>query len=133
MPKIKFDSEWLKAGVNVVKGDKIRFLDAGTQDKDKRWIFVVAVISGKTGNVRSQKKFSLNKVNFNSIASFYGGNSDDWVGKEMAIDVRMVDNPRTGEAVQAVRLIGQNDVVNENLDDLEDVEEIGETEENFLE
>jgi len=129
MPNIKFESEWLKAGVNVIKGDKIRFLDAGTQDKDKRWVFTVAVISGKSGNVRAQKKFSLNKVNFNAIASFYSGNSDAWIGKEMTVDVRIVDNPRTGEGVQAVRLIGQNDIVNNELDELAENEEG----ENFLE
>lgn len=120
-PIIIFDSDWVKAGANVVKGDRIRFLDTGTQDAEKKWDFLVAVIDGKTGNVRSQKKFSLNKINFNAIASFYGGNSDNWVGKEMTVDVRMVDNPRTGESVPAVRLIGQNDIVNSQLDKAEDM------------
>ena len=128
MPNIIFDSEFLKAGVNVIEGDKIRFLDAGQKDSKDRWIFQVAVISGKTGNVRSQKKFSLNKTNFNAIASHYGGNSDGWVGKEMNVSVVMVQDP-SGKAVKGIRLVGKDDVANNSLDEI--VEE--ETDESFLE
>ncbi len=126
MPNIIFDSEFIKAGVNVIEGDKIRFLDAGQKDSKDRWIFLVAVISGKTGGIRSQKKFSLNKTNFNAITSHYGGNSDNWIGKEMVVSVMMVQDP-SGKAVKGVRLVGKDDVVNNALDEILEEEAINES------
>lgn len=90
----------------------------------------MSVISGKTGNVRSQKKFSLNKTNFNAITSHYGGNSDNWIGKEMTVSVMMVQDP-SGKSVKGVRLIGKDDVVNNELNELDELAE--EESENFLE
>lgn len=116
MPEIKFDSAFVKAGINITEGDKIKFLDAGQKDEKDRWVFQVEIISGKTGNVRCEKKFSLNKTNFNAVASFYGSNSDDWVGKEMSVRVMMVNDP-SGKTVKGVRLIGKDDFANESLEE----------------
>ena len=116
MPEIKFDSAFVKAGINTTEGDKIKFLDAGQKDEKDRWVFQVEIISGKTGNVRCEKKFSLNKTNFNAVASFYGSNSDDWVGKEMSVRVMMVNDP-SGKTVKGVRLIGKDDLANESLEE----------------
>jgi hypothetical protein len=104
MPVIKFDSDWLKANNNVSEGDSIRFLDPGEQDKDGNWIFMVGVIPKGGSTVVAKKKFSLNKKNFTAIADTYGPDSDAWVGKEMAVVVRQVENPQTGREVDAVRL-----------------------------
>src|SRR3989337_2208008 len=103
MPQIVFDSEFVKAGVNITDGDKIRFLDAGEKDKQDRWIFLVEIISGKTGKVSAEKKFSLNKTNFLAISSFHGSNSDDWVGKEVEVHVVFVQDP-SGKSVKGVRV-----------------------------
>ena len=104
MPDIKFESDWLKANNNVSEGDNIRFLDAGEQDKDGNWIFVVGVIPKGMAMIAAKKKFSLNKKNFTAISDTYGTNSDAWVGKEMSVVVRQVENPQTGREVDAVRL-----------------------------
>ncbi len=114
MPEILFDSEFLKAGINITENDRIKFLDTGQKDSKDRWIFMVAAISGKTGNVRCEKKFSLNKTNFNAITSFYGSNSDNWLGKEMTVRVMLVQDP-SGKSVRGIRLIGKDDIVNELL------------------
>lgn len=100
MPDIIFPSKWLKAGVNVKQGDIITFVNVGEQDKNQQWIFTVRVES--TGE---EKLFSLNKKNFNAISALYGKNSDSWVGKRMKIRVTTVENPKTGEEVEAVRLV----------------------------
>ena len=104
MPEIKFESEWLKANNNVEEGDLIRFLNAGEQDKDKNWVFLVGVIPAGTSRIVTQKKFSLNKRNFESIKAIHGSNSDEWVNKDMQVMVREVENPKTGELVDAIRL-----------------------------
>jgi hypothetical protein len=104
MPEIKFDSDWLKANNNVNEGDNIRFLDAGEKDKEGAWVFTVGVIPKGTMKIAAEKKFSLNKKNFTAISDTYGSNSDDWVGKEMTVVIRQVENPQTGREVDAVRL-----------------------------
>ena len=103
MPEIKFKSEWLKAKVNVDQFDNIRFIDAGKQDADGQWIFTVGIVPQGETDVREQKKFQLNKVNFVSIKEEYGSNSDDWVGNEMVVNIVQVQNPR-GETVDGIRL-----------------------------
>lgn len=104
MPDIKFESDWLKANNNVHEGDNIRFLDAGAQNKDGDWVFMVGVIPQGTSMIAAKKKFQLNKKNFTAISDTYGSNSDNWVGKEMTVFVRLVENPQTGKEVDAVRL-----------------------------
>jgi hypothetical protein len=104
MPQITFPSKWLKAEVNVQHGDYIRFLDKGVL-KDDQWVFTVGVIPQETpGFIKEQKIFGLNKKNFEAIRKFYGSNSDNWLNKEMQVDIRMIENPKTGEEVAAVRL-----------------------------
>lgn len=106
MPQIIFDSEFLKAKVNVEHGDLIRFMDAGFQQEDGRWILKVAVLDKETKMAKTEKakKFSLNKANFKAISAQYGDNSDNWVGKEMEVMIIKTQNPQ-GELVDAVRLI----------------------------
>src|SRR3990167_7941510 len=104
MPEIKFKSDWLRAGENVKQGDHVRFLDEGHQDENGQWIFKVGILPGGVGDIVETKKFSLNKKNFNSTSKAYGSNSDKWVGKEMRVSVRRVENPKTGDMVNAVRL-----------------------------
>ena len=120
MPDIKFPSEWLKAGDNVKAGDLIKFLDEGHQDENGQWIFKVQVL--REGTPLHVKKFSLNKKNFNAISAVYGGNSDNWVGKEMVVRVIDIENPKNGELVKAVRLSapGAQDEDGEEVDSEED-------------
>ena len=109
MPQIRFDSKWLKANVNVKQGDKIKFLDEGNKDEEGNWSFTVGVIDQRTGVVGAQKKFSLNKKNFEAIVKEHGSdNSDDWIGKEMPVYVIKVENPKTGLMVDAIRLYDPN-------------------------
>lgn len=109
MPEIVFDSEWLKARVNVHQGDHIKFLDTGTKIKDRKgrdqWVFVVGVIPKGRDVITVQKKFSLNKSNFTAITEIYGSNSDKWVGKEMRVSIIQTNNP-SGQLVPAIRLTG---------------------------
>lgn len=105
-PKIKFESDWLKAEDNVFQDDHIKFVDVGVQDEKDgkpRWIFNVDVLRNGTGQPVCRKKFTLNKTNFEAIAEVYGENSDSWVGKEMRVNVMKVQNP-SGGMVPAVRL-----------------------------
>lgn len=104
MPEIKFESDWLKANDNVKQGDHIRFLDTGHKDEKGTWVFKIGVIAGGSGDIVRTKKFSLNKKNFLAVSKVYGSNSDEWLGKEMRVAVRSVENPKTGEYVPAVRL-----------------------------
>jgi hypothetical protein len=106
VPPITFPSKWLKAEVNVNHGDYIRFLDKGRFDeKAEQWVFTVGVIAQETpGVIKDQKLFGLNKKNFEAIRKVYGANSDGWLNKEMQVDVRMIENPKTGEEGPAVRL-----------------------------
>jgi hypothetical protein len=105
MPEIKFESEWLKAHNNVNQGDNVRFIDAGHKDKDGNWIFVVGIVPDGQRDMTVQKKFQLNKKNFTAVSAIYGTNSDKWVGKEMKVRVVRVENPRTGDMTDSVRLI----------------------------
>lgn len=118
MPEIVFPSAWLKAGVNVNQGDNIRFLDEGEQDKNDNWVFLVGIVPDGKNEITEQKKFQINKKNFDAVAKIYGTNSDNWVGKEMKVRVVKVMNPRTDEMVKAVRLIAPGGMVASDVDDL---------------
>ena len=100
MPEIKFPSRFLKAEDNIDHGENITFVDTGKHDEDERWIFKVRIPSGEV------KLFSLNKRNFDSIRKIYGSNSDNWVGKQMTVRIVDVENPKTGEMVKGIRLVG---------------------------
>src|SRR3990167_7717566 len=100
MPEIKYPSRFLKAEDNISHGENIIFVDIGKQDEEERWIFKVKIPSGEI------KLFSLNKRNFDSIRKIYGSNSDKWVGKEMTERIVDVENPKTGELVKGIRLVG---------------------------
>lgn len=104
MPEIKFKSAWLKAKEDVNRGDHIRFLNTGEQDKDDKWVFLVGVIPQGQKEIVAQKKFGLGKKNFNAVSKVYGTNSDFWLNKEMQVRIVKVDNPSTGEEVDSVRL-----------------------------
>jgi plasmid maintenance system antidote protein VapI len=117
MPQITFPSKWLKAEVNVQHGDFIRFLDKGVL-KDDQWVFTVGVIPQETpGFIKEQKYFGLNKKNFDAIKKVYGSNSDNWLNKEMQVDIRMIENPKTGEEVAAVRLKAPGSLAEGRTDD----------------
>lgn len=105
MPEIKFDSKFLKIGVNIEEGDVIRFLDEGYKDDEGNWIFMVGVRPNGFKEMTAQKKFQLNKTNFKSVSALYGTNSDEWVGKEMQIKQGVANNPNSGEEVPALRLV----------------------------
>ena len=104
MPEIRFKSEWLKAEDNIFHGENIVFMNTGEQNEKGEWVFMVETPKGE------KKKFSLNKRNFEAIRKIYGSNSDKWVGKEMAVRIIDVENPKTGELVRAVRLIAPGSV-----------------------
>lgn len=120
MPEIKFDAVWLKANGNVYAGDNIRFLDAGEQDKDKNWVFLVGVIPQGDKEIAVQKKFQLNRTNFKKVSKIYGTNSDKWVGKEMKIKFVEVTNPRTGEEQEGIRLIDPANLTGDTSGDPDD-------------
>lgn len=103
MPEIIYPSEWLKINENVKDGDVIQFLDAGTQDKDERWIFNVAVFR-KGELIEVEKKFGLNKTNFKAVSAVYGTNSDNWVQKEMQVSSVKMRNPQLGSLVDSIAL-----------------------------
>lgn len=105
MPEIKFDSQFLKLGVNVEEGDGIRFLDSGAQDLDGKWIFMVGVIPQGFSQMTKQKKFQLGKKNFDAVSAVYGTNSDNWKGKDMEIKEVTVNNPSTGKDGPSIRLV----------------------------
>ena len=125
-----FDSEWLKANLNVNDGDHIRFLDKGTSSPDKEdplkrnWTFLVGVV--RDGMVAVQKKFQLNRSNFKAVSSLYGTNSDKWVMKEMTVNVVKRQNPRTGEMTKGIALSppGVRGEV-EDIDDIPSMDLIG--------
>lgn len=117
-PIPKFDSAYLKGDVNVYKGDSIRFLNAGEYDKNGQLTINVGIIPKGIGDVKEQKLFSLNKRNYEATAKVFGKNTDDWVDKEMEVNVIETENPRTGELVPAVRLVAPRKELKEDNFDL---------------
>lgn len=105
----KFDSEWLKANVNVRTDDHLRFLDSGTPgtNKDGREVVEFAVGVVRDGEVVKEKKYTINKSNYTAVASTYGWNTDKWVGKEMRVEVVKVRNPQ-GQLVDGIMLTPPN-------------------------
>ncbi len=103
MPEIKFPSDFLKMNINCKHGDIIKFKDAGTQNDKGQWTFVVEIYHNAA--YQEDKKFSLNKGNFNNVSALYGTNSDAWVGKEMEVNLIKSRNPQTGLMVDSVLLM----------------------------
>ena len=103
----EFDSPFVKAGANTKQGDHLRFLDAGEKRQNKKEldkvdiVFNVAIV--RNGKVTAQKLFSLNKTNFKAVSKVYGSNSDDWIDKEMMVNIVKRQNPQ-GEVVDAIAL-----------------------------
>ena len=102
--KVKFESEWVKYGSNVVEGDVIMFLDEGELDlkQENRWVFQVALAN----NVK--KKLGMNKTNMQLVKEVYGDETRDWVGKEVRINKVIVRNPQTGKNVESFQLSAPN-------------------------
>lgn len=90
-----FPSEYLKAAdlrdKNVlVVIDRVEMKDIGDDHKP------VLFFQGK------DKGMVLNKTNANNIATAYGDDTDDWVGREIVLFPAMVDFQ--GKTVQAIRV-----------------------------
>ncbi|HEY0140389.1 MAG TPA: hypothetical protein VGF48_05800 [Thermoanaerobaculia bacterium] len=113
----RFDSPFVKANVNVKEGDSIRFLDSGedrgTDDKVSLE-FEVEILHN--GEVTKQKKFTMNKTNYNATAAVYGYNTDKWVKKEMGVSIIKARNPQTGGMVDSVMLVAPSVAVDEEED-----------------
>jgi len=107
-PVIKFPTDWVKINENVEHGDHLRFLDVGEQDERGGWIFQVAII--KNGEIAEQKKFRLNKTNFEEVKKLYGDNSDSWKGKEMKVLKVKVRNPQLGQIVDGIGLFAPGEI-----------------------
>ena len=113
----QFDSPWLKAKLNVVEGDNIKFLDEGTITDDKVDLKVAVMRSGQEV---SQKKFTINATNFRTVAQLYGTDTKKWIGKEMEVSIYKARNPRTNSLVDAIMLVapsihGEEEVNPEDL------------------
>jgi hypothetical protein len=90
-----FPSKYLKAsdlqGRNVtVKMGRVEREKIGNDEK------MILYFQGKERGV------VLNKTNANNIASIYGGETDDWLGKEITLVEAMVDYQ--GKSVPAIRM-----------------------------
>lgn len=103
MPEIDFPSPFLKVIKDVKSGDIIKFIDAGTKNKDGDWIFTIEV-EGKRDDEGNDlvKKFQLNKTNWKIISKEYGTNSDNWIDKSFQVVIIKTQNPQ-GEIVDAIR------------------------------
>lgn len=92
-----YPSKYLKASdlegrtVNVVM-DRIEIEEVG-QKKERRPILYFQ---------HKDKGLVLNKTNAKKISSLYGGNYDDWSGREIALFSMMVEF--SGEQVPAIRV-----------------------------
>jgi len=107
MPELKkfYAGAYLKIGDTCEHGDTIKFTNAGSNEgsvEEPKIQFVVEV--SRKGKVLSEKKFSLNKTNFMTVAKAYGTNSDKWVGKEFVINSVKVRSPKSGELVDGIVL-----------------------------
>ena len=87
MSKIIVDSKWVKAGVNVQKGDVLVIrsegeLIASQMDATKKdWHFNVELPDG------SIKDAKFNKISVENLTSGFGTNdSAEWLGKEIIVD-----------------------------------------------
>ena len=107
MPNLRqsFAGVWLKINENCKHGNILRFLDAGTNEGNEeqaKWVFLVGIV--ENGQVGSQKKFTLNKTNYNETAKVFGDNTDNWINKEMQINAVKVRNPKTNSYVDGIML-----------------------------
>ena len=104
----QFDSEWIKANINVKQNDHLRFLDEGEIVPNKRnpgqedVVFTVGIV--RDGTVLAEKKFSLNRGNFKAVSKLYGVDSSKWIKKEMRVNIVKKQNPQSGELVDSIAL-----------------------------
>ncbi len=91
MPKLdKYtESDFAKAGKDIITGDKITFLDGGTPDTGQygeRLAFTIKIPNG------DQKKLTPNKTSLRELASVWNKGEDDpdtdtWVGKVAEVHI----------------------------------------------
>lgn len=53
------------------------------------------------------KSFSLNKTNVSNMASAFGRNVTNWVGKTITLTSTQKTNPKTGQAVDSIIIVAQ--------------------------
>ena len=114
----KFPSQFLKLGSNVEEGDIIRFLDAPMMDSEDKLTCNVGILPKGFKEMTEKKKFRVNKTNYKAVASLYGEDCDNWVGKEVQIKKVMANNPSTGQEVPSIKLVA---VGGAPLGDVEDL------------
>lgn len=116
MPNLNdtFESEWLKANVNVKHGDIIKFVDAGhvSDNNGKPRLDIIVKVSS-TGK---EKKLTVNATNRKRLQKMFGPNTDNWVGKEVEVVVSKRNNPSTGDLVDGIDLVAPGKYGNEQVD-----------------
>lgn len=96
-----YESDYLKANVNVKQGDVIKLLDEGSavaDGKGKIKLTFKAECNGK------QKFFTINATNRKALQKLYGSDTKNWVGKEAIANIIKVTNPSTGELTDSIAL-----------------------------
>jgi len=58
----------------------------------------------RNGEVVLTKKFQLNKLNYQAVSEIHGTNSDNYLNKEMMVNIVQRQNPQTGKVGPGIAL-----------------------------
>jgi hypothetical protein len=123
MAIIKIESKFLKAGINVKKGDIIRLTDEGTQKvmkgfdgKDKNvWEFTVEIPNGE------EKIYTMNVSTQKVLIDQYGEDTKNWIGKPLEVSIER--KPINGRVVNILYLLPPEGIITKDIPVINDDEE----------
>lgn len=120
MAKITIESPFLKAGVNIKKGDIIKILDEGHQKpmvgfdgKTKNvWEFTVELPNGET------KIYTMNVSTQKLLIEEYGDDTKEWVDKPLEVSIER--KPINGQVRSIIYLIPPDGIKTKDIPVIEE-------------
>jgi hypothetical protein len=123
MAKIKIESPYLKANINVYKGNIVKLIDEGKQKpmtgldgKEKMvWEFTVELSTGET------KIYTMNTSTQKVLIDAWGDDTKDWINKplEVSIDRKVI----AGQLKNVLYLIPAEGIKTKDIPVIEDEDE----------
>ena len=123
MAIIKIISPFLKAGINVKKGDIIKLVDEGFQKEmigfDKKskmvWEFTVELPNGEN------KAYTMNVSTQKVLIEQYGEDTKNWIGKPLEVSIER--KPINGKVVNIIYLLPPEGIITKEIPVINDDEE----------
>ena len=123
MSIIKIESPFLKAGINVKKGDIIKLVDEGFQKEMKGfdgkmknvWEFTVELPNGEN------KAYTMNVSTQKVLIEQYGEDTKNWIGKPLEVSIER--KPINGKIVNILYLLPPEGIITKDIPVIDDDEE----------